>query len=243
MKKNFYVTGIFLLLSISAFSQEKYQDSTALMILDKMSALVGEAKSMGFYTQLSKDVAYAEDFFIKEFESSEIVLKGPNKFFVKSDGERKSEMFAYQGDQVVYYSFLNNIYTAAEAPDNLIETLDWLYHSFDIEFTFADFLYPNFTSELIENMDYIEFLGTVILDGKRVFHIGTANENMTVQFWISDGAYFLPQKILITNLGGAYAHQVEADFSDWEINKEYPDSIFEFLPPPGAKQITWFSKD
>lgn len=243
MRKNFYLSGFLLLFTFSAFSQEKFQDSTALMILDKMGTLVGEVKSLGFQTQLSKDVVYAENFFIKEFESSEIILKGPNKFFVKSTGERKAEMFAYQGDQVIYYSFLNNIFTAAEAPDNLIETLDWLYQDFDIEFTFADFLYPNFTSDLSENMDYIEFLGTVMLDGKRTFHIGTANENMTVQFWISDGAYFLPKKILITYLGDPYAHQVEADFSDWEINKDYPDSIFEFLPPPGANQITWFSKD
>ena len=72
------------------------------MILDKMGALVGEVKSLGFQTRLSKDVVYAENFFIKEFESSEIILKGPNKFYVKSSGERKSEMFAYQGDQVVY---------------------------------------------------------------------------------------------------------------------------------------------
>lgn len=243
MRKNFYLSSLLLLISISAFSQEKFQDSTALMILDKMGTLVGEVKSLGFHTQLSKDVAYAENFFIKEFESSEIVLKGPNKFYVKSTGERKAEMFAYQGDQVVYYSFLNNIFTAAEAPDNLIETLDWLYHDFDIEFTFADFLYPNFTADLSENMDYIEFLGTVMMDGDRTYHIGTANEHMTVQFWISDGAYFLPKKILITYLGEPYAHQVEADFSDWEINYEYPDSIFEFLPPPGAKQITWLSKD
>lgn len=156
------------------------------MILDKMGALVGEVKSLGFQTQLSKDVVYAENFFIKEFESSEIILKGPNKFYVKSSGERKSEMFAYQGDQVVYYSFLNNIFTASEAPDNLIETLDWLYQDFDVEFTFADFLYPNFASDLSENMDYIEFLGTVMMDGDRAYHIGTANEHMTVQLWISD---------------------------------------------------------
>ncbi|WP_026954719.1 DUF2092 domain-containing protein [Algoriphagus vanfongensis] len=243
MKKRY---GLFLglfLLCLPGFSQEKIVDSTAVRILDRMSTLVGDINSLGFTTRIWKDVAYSDDFFIKEFESSEIKLKGPNKFYVNTKGERKSDLYFYNGDQVIYYSLLNNIYTAAAAPDNLIETLDWLYQSFDIEFTIADFLFPDFTEQLVESMDRIEYLGQVHIDGKPLFHIGASNERMTVQFWIEEGFYFFPSKILITYLGDPYAHQVEASFTEWKVNEDYPDPSFEFLPPPAAKQITWIEKN
>lgn len=224
-------------------AQEGKIDTTALMILDKMSSVFGDLKSVGFTTTISKDVAYADDFYIKEFTTSKVRITGPDKFSVHVKGENRDDLFAYDGKQVVYYSFKNNIYTVADAPDNLIETVDWLYTDFNIELTTADVLYPSFAADLAGNMDYLEFLGVTHIDGERVYHIGGANEEMTVQLWISDDAYYLPKKTLITYLDGQYAHQFETDFSSWELNQEFPPSIFEFLPPPGANQITWMKKD
>ncbi|SFU17797.1 hypothetical protein SAMN04489724_4703 [Algoriphagus locisalis] len=224
-------------------AQEKKMDTTALMILDKMSGMFGGLSSVGFTSNVSKDVAYAEDFFIKEFASSKVKLVGPNKFTVRLNGEQKDDLYSYNGSQVIYYSFANNLYTVADAPDNLIETIDWLYDDFGVELTTADLFYPTFSKDFTDQMDFIEFLGVTHINGERVFHIGAANENATIQLWISDDGYFLPMKALITYLDGAQSHQHETDFSDWELNTSYPESMFEFLPPPGAKQITWIKKD
>ena len=224
-------------------AQEGKMDSTAMMILDKMSAILGELKSVGFTTQVAKDVVYAEDFFIKEFGSSKVRFAGPNKFSVRVAGEKKEDLYVYNGAQIFYYSFANNLYTIADAPDNLIETIDWLYEDFGVELTTADLFYPSFSKDFAQDMDYIEFLGVTHIDGDRVFHIGAANENATFQLWISDDGYYLPKKTLITYLDGIHSHQHETDFSDWELNYEYPESMFEFLPPPSAKQITWIKKD
>ena len=235
---------IFLILSSHLVqAQEKKIDTTAIMILDKMSGMFGDLSSVGFTSTVAKDVAYAEDFFIKEFGSSKVRFVGPNKFSVRVSGEKKEDLYSYNGSQVIYYSFANNIYTVADAPDNLIETIDWLYQDFGVELTTADLFYPTFSKDFAEEMDYVEFLGVTHLDGKRVFHIGAANVNATVQIWISDDGYYLPVKTVITYLDGVQSHQHETDFSDWELNNVYPESMFEFLPPPGAKQITWIKKD
>ncbi|PZX47478.1 DUF2092 domain-containing protein [Algoriphagus chordae] len=238
--------GLGLLLILTghfAQAQEKVMDTTALMILDKMSGVFGELSSVGFTSKVSKDVVYAENFFIKEFSSSKVRFVGPNKFSVRVTGEKREDLYSYNGSQVVYYSFANNIYTVADAPDNLIETIDWLYNDFDVELTTADLFYPSFSKDLVDEMDFIEFLGVTLINGDRVFHIGAANDHVTIQLWISDDGYYLPKKTLITYLDGPQSHQHETDFSDWELNNVYPESMFEFLPPPGAKQITWIKKD
>lgn len=234
---------LLIVVSFSVQAQEKSIDTTALRILDKMSGLFGEIKSVGFVSKVSRDVVYEENFFIKEFSSSKVILAGPNKFSVRIQGENREDLYSYDGKDVSYYSFKNNIFAKAAAPNNLIETLDWLYTEFDIEFTAADVLYPSFAKDLTESMNYIRFLGVVLLDGERVFHIGCANDQVTIQLWIKDDAFFLPKKTIVTYLNGAYAHQDETDFSEWEINPVYPESIFEFMPPPGARQITWIKKN
>jgi hypothetical protein len=234
---------VLLIISLAVQAQDKSIDTTALRIIDKMSGLFGELKSLGFVSKVSRDVVYEQDFFIKEFVSSKVILAGPNKFSVRIHGESKEDLYLYDGTDVSYYSFKNNIFAKASAPNNLIETLDWLYTEFDIEFTAADVLYPSFAKDLAESMNSIRFLGVVMLDGERVFHIGCANDKVTIQLWIKDDAYFLPKKIIVTYLNGPYAHQDETDFSDWELNYQYPGSIFEFMPPPGARQITWMKKN
>lgn len=235
--------GLLLVLPLASVqAQEKSIDTTAVLILDRMSSIFGEMKSLGFTSSVSKDVVYTENFFIKVFSTSDVKFKGPNKFSSRLHGENKEDLYSYNGKQVIYYSYNSNIYTVADAPDNLIETIDWLYQDFGIEFTTADFLYPNFSQDFVNQMDNVEFLGVAQVDGKRAFHIAGNNDDITVQIWVSDDSYFLPMKTIITYFDGPYANQYETDFSNWEINQDYPDSIFEFLPPPSAKQITWMSQ-
>jgi len=231
-----------LLIGTTAYSQEYQKDTVAIRILDKMSSVFGDLKSVGFKTQVSKDVAFANNFFIKEFTASQVKITGPNKFVVKIHGEKQEDKYTYDGSQVSYYSLTNNIFTVADAPNNLIETIDWLFDEFGVEVTSADVLYPSFSQDIELGMDYIQYLGETSINGQRVFHIGCSNESVTIQLWISNDIYFLPVKTLITYLEEPYSHQHEVDFFDWEFNQEYPNSIFEFSPPPGARQITWLNQ-
>lgn len=243
MIKKLFLVFVFSSIGVFSYAQRTNKDTTAIMILDKMGALLGELGSVGFTTSISKDVAFSNDTFIKVFTKSKVKIKGPNKFSVRVTGEKKNETYSYNGQQVAYYSFSNNIYTVADAPDNLIETLDWLYNSFEVEVTTADPLYPDFSKSLVENMSFIDFAGKAVYNDQEVFHIVAGNDSVVIQIWVSNDSYFLPVKTVITYLDEPYSHQHETDFSDWELNQEYPDSIFEFLPPPNAKQITWLKKE
>lgn len=52
-------------------AKEGKMDTTAL-ILDKMSDMFGELSSVGFTSEISRDVAYVENFFIEELSSSKV---------------------------------------------------------------------------------------------------------------------------------------------------------------------------
>jgi len=236
--------GLTLLVHSFALKAQDVQiDTTALTILDNMSQIFGSMSSIGFESNISRDIAFSNEILVKEFVRNEIKIKGPNKFVSRISGEKKEELYKYNGKQVTYYSLTTNRFAVADAPDNLIETLDWLYTDYGIEFTAGDIFYPNFTQDLAENMDHIQFLGVVTLNDKRTFHILARNDLISVQFWIADEIYMVPKKIVLTYLDRGDFPQFEIDFANWEINHEYPDGIFEFEPPPASKQITWIKKD
>ncbi|WP_289031460.1 DUF2092 domain-containing protein [uncultured Algoriphagus sp.] len=243
MKKVLFFSLIAFCCFFRTQAQEVFHDSTALLILDKVGAYFGEVNSLKFNTKTSQDVGFRDDFFIKEFRSGEFIIQGPNQLSAKVIAQGKPQYYFYNGSQIVYYSLEDKIFVASEAPDNTLDMLESLYTDFGIQLVAADFLYPDFAFHMTETMDYIEYLGEAEVHGQKCFHIGAANAEMTFQIWVSQDLEARPAKIVVTYLGEPYAHQVEVTFENWEINETYPDSIFEFLPPPNSKQITWTKKD
>jgi hypothetical protein len=64
---------------------------------------------------------------------------------------------------------------------------------------------------------------------------------MEVQYWISNDAYNLPKKYVII-YKNRQNMQYEGTFSNWEINPDIPEAVFEFTPPPMAAEIKILAK-
>ncbi|WP_111670366.1 DUF2092 domain-containing protein [Algoriphagus litoralis] len=242
MKKKF-LTLLSLFLSLAIQAQEIYHDSVALAILDKMSQTIGELNSLRFTTQTSQDVAFSKDYYIKEFKTGDYIFQGSDRLLAKTTQNGKDHFYLYDGTQIVYYSMEDNNYAAADAPSSTLEMLNWIDEDFGVQLVVADFLYPDFTSHLMENMDYIEFLGKTEVNGEKLLHVGGSNASMTFQIWVTQDLLMRPRRILLTYFGEPYSRQLEVEFDDWEINQVYPPSIFEFMPPPNSKQIIWTKKN
>ena len=65
-------------------------------------------------------MAFANNFFIKEFTSSQVKIAGPNKFVVKIHGEKHEEKYSYDVSLVSYSFLTNNIFTVVDAPNNFL---------------------------------------------------------------------------------------------------------------------------
>ena len=80
------------------------------------------------------------------------------------------------------------------------------------------------------------YLGKKPVDGDDCFHIKASNDDMEVQFWISDQAYKLPVRYSIVYKKNSNM-QYETHFTNWDLNPVIPPSVFEFMPPKNAKSI------
>jgi len=207
-----------------------------------MGNLIGELESCSFTLKTSEDGIDVNLGLIKYFNVHQIYMVGPDKMLINSQGDKGHRGLWYNGKQLVSYSYTEKNYGMIEAPANILATIDTVHKNYGIEFPAADFFYPSFTIDLIDQCDNIIFVGKSKVDNKDCFHIIAQNEAMSIQIWISDDALFLPKKFVIVYYDVQPNQQYQATFSDWKLNPQLPNEMFEFTPPPQAEQLKIIAK-
>lgn len=231
-----------LLLTSECIAQSKKYDPPAQRIIERMSDVIGNMESCRFRLQVVNDVSDPSKGIVKHWSDYEVYLSGPDKMLVIAHGSKGHRRFVYNGRQIAWLSFDELSYGIIPAPSTTIRMIDSLHEHFDFEFPAADFFYPAFTDDLLENADSISFLGITRVRGTEYFHIVADGTTMNLQFWVSNDAFNLPALFSITYKNGRNNPQYLATFSDWEINPHLPVSLFDFSPPPGAAKIRILSK-
>lgn len=241
MKKHFILL-CFLFSSTLNFSQvAKDHDSTAIFVLDKMADIIGDLESVSFDLNNSIDRINIKKDIEKHYSKCSISFSGSNKLMAKIEGTEGNKGFWYDGEYLSFYNFDENNYVTLEAPDNTLEMIDEMHINYDFQFPAADFFYPNFTDDMMEQFDSIQFLGKKLIGDEECYHIMATNSDLNVQLWISNKTYLLPKHFVIIYKNKSNL-QYEATFSNWNLNPNIPDSVFEFLPPPTAHLISILKK-
>jgi hypothetical protein len=242
MKKLFIATGICLFSTVGLIGQDQDIDPVAVQILDRMSDVIGELTSCSFKVATEVDEENFPYGLVKEFDYHEVHFVGPDKMLVNSRGHNGHRGYWYNGVTLTYYSYTENNYGVIDAPSEIISTIDSVNEVYDIEFPAADFFYPTFTDDILENFDQVQYLGSRWLEGTICFHILAESEDTTLQIWIADDALNLPVKMVMLYKNQQPATQYQATFKDWKINPDLPLSIFNFAPPHQANQVTMVPK-
>jgi len=230
-------------LCFGASAQTKQQDSIAILIIDRMTDVIGDLQSCSFKLHTVNDVMDTSLGLVKQFADFDVYMSGPNKLLVNAYGQKGHREFLYNGQELAYYSFKEHNYGVILAPANTIAMIDSVNALYGIEFPAADFFYPSFTDDLLEDADTIRFLGMDDIDGNEFFHIMALGKDVNFQFWVSNDAYDLPAKFAITYKHMPGSPQYLASFSEWQVNPDLPAAMFDFLPPPDAAQLRIMSKN
>ena len=240
---NFFLCliGLFLVPSSAFSQQEKELDSTAIFILDKMSAVIGQLHAVSLSLQTSIDEFNDHKELEKHYATSEVKLSGPNKLAIQIKGDKGHKGYWYDGEFISFYNYDENNYVTLEAPDSTLTMIDTMHETYDFQFPAADFFYPTFVDDLMENFDTITYLGQKTIDAVECFNIMCVSKTLNVQIWISNEEQMLPRRLVIIYKNEDH-RQFEATFVKWNLNPTIPDAVFDFLPPPKAKLISILAK-
>lgn len=242
MKKILFGSCLFLF-SWAVFAQERNIDPDAVLILDRMSDVIGDLESVSFKLSSNYDAIDHAETRSKKHYLSDVYMVGPDKMMINTEGDKGHRQYFYNGNTLTYYSQDENNYGTIETPSNILQTIDSVYNAYAIDFPASDFFYPTFTDDMIENSSEISYLGNTEINGVECYHIQSVGKEINVQIWISNDGLSLPLKYLIVYNQLKGNPQYEATFTDWQINPTLPVSIFEFAPPTDASLLRIISKN
>ncbi len=169
-------------------------------------------------------------------KTSDVYIKGSNKMFIHNNNTTKEDKsFWYNGEKFAYFLFNKNEYDILDAPDNILKLIDAINSKYGIYFPAADFLYPTLTDDMIDNYDQILYFGEEKVGPLDCIVLEAINEETIAQIWIAKETN-LPHKMIITSKTNENKYY-EAVYTNWRINPELPDVMFEFQPPTGSTQV------
>lgn len=211
-------------------TSNKYDDK-AIEHLDKLSETIGQLNSCS-YTLNTISITANEVVFSNE---NDVYMRGPNKMHISIKGTKGSKGFWYDGSSFAYYSYDKQIFDTIAGADNIIAVIDQLHNEYGIDFPASDFFYPSFTDDVIDNFNEVLFYGDSDNNGVKCVVIKAVNSEKELQLWI-DKETNLPHMMLITKLDNS-GDSYEAVFSNWRINPNLPDMLFEFEPPSNSTRV------
>lgn len=240
--KKYVLTIALLALPFCGQSQAARQiDSAAVYLLDRMADIIGELEAVSFVLETATDRLDDQQKMETHYSVSQVSMEGPDKMVFQTKGDKGKIGFWYDGFYATYYSFDENNYVTLEAPGNIISMIDSLHTKFDFQFPAADFFYPSFTDDILEDFDTLEYMGSAMVDGEDCSYIRATNENMEFQLWISHSNWNLPKRFVLIQKGMQNL-RFESVFKSWELNPKIPNTVFEFLPPTNARLIDIMEK-
>jgi len=206
-------------------------DSRAVDSLDKLSEVIGNLSSLSY----TVDSYSVDKDSVAITKLSDVYLRGANKMFIENSGTKGNRSFWYDGEKFSYFLFDKNEYDILDAPDSTLKLIDSIHSKFGIYFPAADFLYPTLTDDILENYDSLLYSEDEKAEGIDCILLEANNDKNNVLVWI-DKKLNLPVKMVITSKTEENIYY-EAVYSNWKLDPELPDIMFEFQPPSNSTQV------
>ncbi len=183
MNKTPLILLVFIFFSGQIQAQAPAIDTVAVSILDRMSAMIGDLHSCSVTINANYDINTKSLGLVKHSNRHQLYMHGPTKMLVRSEGDKGSRDFFYDGDTLSYYSMDKNQYGQIEVPATVVDMIDTVNKLYGIEFPVADFFYPGFVDDILAEASNLSYLGMTQVDGKECHHIaGTAKATRLFSF-------------------------------------------------------------
>lgn len=233
MKNIIFALALFAIFFTSCNSKE--YDIRAVNSLDTMTEAIGELKSCSYtlHTIISNDSTEINNI-------SDAYMRGPDKLYVHTVGTKGEKGFWYNGKKFAHFSYNKNEYDVIDAPNNILKLIDTINETYSIDFPAADFFYPSLTDDILDNYNSVLFTGEDEIDGINCVSIKASNDQETLQIWIEKTSN-LPHRMIIESKANENEFY-DVVFSNWRIDPNLPDLLFEFQPSENSTLIKFQTK-
>jgi hypothetical protein len=132
-----------------------------------------------------------------------------------------------------------NVYATVAKPGSVDEAMAYFVQDLDMRLPLAELLNSHLAQDLPERVRVADYVESSSIAGVPCDHLALRGDEADLQLWVAQGQQPLPRRLVITYRQADGRPQFWAQFSDWNLAPEVPDSLFAFTPPTGAAQIAF----
>jgi len=240
MIKNYFLAGIPMLYLIASCnstsgSQDGVYDTRAVESLDKMSEVIGMLDACSFtlstYAYERDDTGQVSSY----SNENDVYMRGPDKMHIRVVGTKGEFGYWYNGSKLAFHDYKKNIYDIVDAPERIMEAIDFLHEKYGIDFPASDLFYPSITDDILEHFNSVLYFDNITIDEVSCVLIEATNEKTMLQLWIEKDSN-LPHKILLVGQSDE-GNYYEGVFANWRVDPKLPDILFEYSPPSNTTRV------
>ena len=217
-------------------------DKRALDKLKLMSDTISRSKTVKFQARSMIPVNTPSGVWINLYETSRVVMQGPDKLFVGTGGDFAPIDLYFDGKAITRYSPDKNLYSVKDSPGTTDEMIETAYKEHGRSFPYADILisepYARLTDDLISAL-YVGQSTLTPLSGQgsiKTDHLVFANKEVQWQVWMGLDDH-LPRLAVATYLDDASEESYTVEFGDWKLNESVDASAFVFNNTSNAVKV------
>ncbi len=150
--------------------------------------------------------------------------------------------FRFDGQAISLYSPNENVYATASQPGNLDAAFDYAIDKLQIPMPLAELFSSDVRNILTDKLRAAHYVKESTIAGVSCHHLAFQKDQVDYQLWIANGDEPLPCRMVITYKRADGRPQFRAQFGEWNLSPEVPDTLFAFTPPAGAERIPFMPR-
>ena len=219
----------------------KKSEEQAVAVLKRAAAFLGQAKSFSVTIDSGFDAVQDSGQKIEFGETRKIVLRRPDRLRVdatKRDGATTG--FVFDGKEITVFLPQENAYATAAKPGTIDQALDFLVDDLDVRMPMSDLLKSSVGSSLMQRVRTAAYVEQSSIGGVPCDHVTFRGDDVDGQMWITrDQQQPLLRRVVITYKQIDGRPQFWANFIDWNLAPQAPDSLFTYQPAKDAAKIAF----
>ncbi|HEV8714156.1 MAG TPA: DUF2092 domain-containing protein [Candidatus Binatia bacterium] len=212
----------------------------AMSALKRMITVLSQAKQFSFTSEVGFDVMQDWGQKVEFGETRTVTVRRPDHARIdvtKRDGAQSG--FVFDGKEITVFDIQENVYATVAKPGTLDDAITHVVNDLDMRLPLAEMMssrLPQIASERVRAARYVE---QSTIAGISCDHLALRSDRVDLQLWIAQGDQPLLQRLVITYTHAEGQPQFWAQFREWQLTPEVPDSLFTFTPPEGAAKIAF----
>lgn len=216
-------------------------DATSVQALRDMGAYLQTLQRFAVHGELTGERVLADGQKLQHGASTALDVERPDRLRAWMRTSTFERQLVFDGRSVTIYSPVQKYYSTVEYSGNIGSLIDRLEATYGVQVPLSDLFRWGTAEAPLDRIESAMNAGQEFIGDELCDHYAFRQGTIDWQIWIAVGRRPLPRKIVITNRADE-ARPQSVTLLDWNLAPRFSESVFHFVPPPGATKVEWVAR-